>query len=72
MVDRSYIQPPKNVPKKLFPRPANGPNEIYKPYLERFYAFKTPVLRSEGSWGGLRPPPTLNIMHKFKRIDCTY
>ena len=56
--------------KKLHQRPENGPNEIYKPYLERFYAFKTPNLRLEGGGGGLRPPPTPLIgFNTHKQID---
>ena len=42
----------KKLPPELHQRPANGPNEIYKPYFEHCYAFKTPILRSEGGGGG--------------------
>ena len=47
----------KNVPQKRLQWPANGPNEIYKPYLEPFYAFKTPVLGWEGLGVELIPHP---------------
>ena len=40
--------PQKMLPLKLLQRPANGPTEIYKLYLEDFYTFKTPILRSKG------------------------
>ena len=46
-----------NLTQKFQTRTAIGPNEIYKPYLERFYAFKTPVLRTESGGGGFPPPP---------------
>ena len=34
-----------------YSKTANGPTEIYKPYLECFYAFKTSILRLEGGGG---------------------
>ena len=45
----------KMAPNNRYQGPANGPTEIYQPYLELFYPFKTPVLVSEG--GGLSPSP---------------
>ena len=39
-------------PQKWLQGPANGQNEIHKPYLELSCAFKTPILGSEGSGEG--------------------
>ena len=43
--------PPTIVDPKITSEPENGPSKIYKPYLEHFSLFKTPVWRSEGVGG---------------------
>jgi hypothetical protein len=40
----------QNLPQKLHQSPANGPNEMYKPYLEHSYALKTPDLKSKSEF----------------------
>ena len=40
--------PRKKCQQKWLQGPANGPTEIYKPYLDPFYALKPFLLKSKG------------------------